>query len=142
MAITNVPAAVGPTPRRPLPPGHPAARHGGGRPRGGACYLWGTDPHTSGNLLPRCPFNWATGLLCPACGGTRMVYDLMHGDVAAALHDNAALLTVGLPVAVCLSGRWLSEGLRGRRWAPRMSTRGKVAVLSAAVAWTVARNLL
>ncbi|MFE9330560.1 DUF2752 domain-containing protein [Streptomyces sp. NPDC006925] len=141
MAITNVPAAVG---RLRAALSHPAAPPLATAAAGlaGACYLWGTDPHTSGNLLPRCPFNWATGLLCPGCGGTRMAYDLMHGDIAAALHDNAALLTVGLPVALYLSGRWLSEGLRGRRWAPRMSTRGKVAVLSTAVAWTVARNLL
>ncbi|MBO8194886.1 DUF2752 domain-containing protein [Streptomyces oryzae] len=141
MAITNVPAAAG---RLRAALSHPAAPPLATAAAGlaGACYLWGTNPHEPGGLLPRCPFNWATGLLCPACGGTRMAYDLMHGDLAAALHDNAALLTVGLPVAVYLSGRWLYEGLRGRRYAPRMSTRGKVAVLSAAVAWTVARNLL
>ncbi|MDJ1131912.1 DUF2752 domain-containing protein [Streptomyces iconiensis] len=106
----------------------------------GAAYLWGTDPHESGHFLPRCPFNWATGLLCPACGGTRMTYDLLHGDLLAALHDNAALLVIGLPAAAYLSGRWLYEGLRGRRYRPRLSTRGTVAVLTLAVAWAVARN--
>jgi hypothetical protein len=108
----------------------------------GAVYLWGTDPHQSGQMLPRCPFNWATGLLCPACGGTRMLYDLMHGDFAAALHDNTALLILGLPAAVYLSGRWLYEGLRGRRYRPRLSARGTVTVLSLAVAWAVARNVV
>lgn len=108
----------------------------------GAVYLWGTDPHQPGQFLPRCPFNWATGLLCPACGGTRMAYDLLHGDLLAALHDNAALLLVGLPAAAYLSARWLSEGLRGRRYRPRLSTRGTVAVLTLAVAWAVTRNLV
>ncbi|NGO67131.1 DUF2752 domain-containing protein [Streptomyces boncukensis] len=108
---------------------------------GGAVYLYGTNPHEPGHWLPRCPFNWATGLLCPACGGTRMAYDLMHGDFAAALHDNAALLLVGLPAATYLSGRWLYEGLRGRRYRPRLGKRGTAAVLAGAVAWVAARNL-
>ncbi|NSC23107.1 DUF2752 domain-containing protein [Streptomyces albus subsp. chlorinus] len=141
MARNTVPAAVG---RLRATLSHPAAPPLITAAAGlaGAWYLWGTDPHTPGAWLPRCPFNWATGLLCPACGGTRMAYDLLHGDLARALHDNAALLTVGLPVAVYLSGRWLWDGLRGRRYAPRMGTRGKAAVLACAVAWTVARNLL
>lgn len=107
----------------------------------GAAYLWGTNPHEPGGLLPRCPFNWATGLLCPACGGTRMTYDLMHGDFAAAFYDNAALLTLGLPLAAYLGGRWLVEGLRGRRYRPKLSPRGNAVVLGVAVVWTVARNL-
>lgn len=107
----------------------------------GLLYLWGTDPHQPGQLLPRCPFNWATGLLCPACGGSRMTYDLMHGDLSAALHDNAALLLLGLPAGGYLAGRWLYEGLRGRRYRPRLSTRGTAAVLGLAVAWAVVRNL-
>ncbi|CAL9516819.1 DUF2752 domain-containing protein [Streptomyces albus] len=141
MANKNVPEAVG---RLRAALSHPAVPPLATAAAGllGACYLWGTDPHRPGGWLPRCPFNWATGLLCPACGGTRMAYDLMHGDLAAAFHDNAALLTVGLPVAGWLSARWLWEGLRGRRYAPRLSTRATVAVLATAVAWTVARNVL
>ncbi|GAA2063158.1 DUF2752 domain-containing protein [Streptomyces albiaxialis] len=108
---------------------------------GGAVYLFGTNPHEGGHWLPRCPFNWATGLLCPACGGTRMAYDLMHGDFSAALHDNAALLLLGLPAAAYFSGRWLYEGLRGRRYSPDLGRRGTLALLTAAVAWAVARNL-
>ncbi|MGK5628034.1 DUF2752 domain-containing protein [Streptomyces sp. URMC 123] len=108
----------------------------------GAAYLWGRNPHESGQLLPRCPFNWATGLLCPGCGGTRMTYDLMHGDVVAAFHDNTALLLLGLPAAAYLGGRWLWEGLRGRRYRPRLGRRGTAAVLGLAVAWAVTRNLV
>jgi hypothetical protein len=141
MAMRNVPEAAG---RLRAALAHPATPPlaTAAAAVAGACYLWGTNPHEPGHWLPRCPVNWATGLLCPACGGTRMAYDLMHGDLAAALHDNAALLTIGLPVAVYMSGRWLYEGLRGRRYAPRMSTRTKAAVLGTAAAWMVARNLL
>ncbi|WP_344629038.1 DUF2752 domain-containing protein [Streptomyces glaucosporus] len=107
-----------------------------------AVYLWGTNPHEPGQLLPRCPFNLVTGLLCPACGGTRMAYDLMHGDVAAAFHDNALMLTLGVPAALYLGGRWLVEGLRGRRYRPSPGKAGTAVVLGLAVGWAVLRNVI
>ncbi|MBL3667872.1 DUF2752 domain-containing protein [Streptomyces sp. M2CJ-2] len=107
----------------------------------GAAYLWGTDPHEPGHVLPRCPFRAVTGLLCPACGGTRMVYDLMHGHFAAAWLDNRALL-LAAPLALVLWGRWTIEGLRGRFWAPRLAPWVQVLILLTAVAWTVARNIV
>ncbi|WP_069813283.1 DUF2752 domain-containing protein [Streptomyces sp. TP-A0874] len=107
-----------------------------------AVYLYGTNPHESGHWLPRCPFNWATGLLCPACGGTRMAYDLMHGDFAAALRDNAALLLLGVPLGAYLGFRWLFEGVRRRRYRPSFGRLGTAAVLATAVCWTLARNLV
>lgn len=105
----------------------------------GAGYLYGTDPHEPGHLLPQCPFRYLTGLLCPACGGTRMVYDLMHGQFTAAWHDNRVLLLAS-PFALVLLGRWFAEGVRGRRWRPTLSPRAQVLVLMVAVAWTVVRN--
>ncbi|MEU6390113.1 DUF2752 domain-containing protein [Streptomyces sp. NPDC046939] len=107
----------------------------------GALYLYGTDPHEPGHWLPRCPFRLVTGLLCPACGGTRMVYDLMHGRPTAAWHDNRALL-LAAPFALALLGRWAYEGLRGRRWRPSLSGRAQGAILLAAVVWTVLRNVV
>ncbi|MFJ3638863.1 DUF2752 domain-containing protein [Streptomyces sp. NPDC090108] len=106
----------------------------------GAAYLYGTDPHQPGHLLPGCPFRMMTGLLCPACGGTRMVYDLMHGHPAEAWLDNRALLLAS-PYALALLGRWAVEGLRGRRWRPRTGPRGQAVILLIAVAWTVLRNV-
>jgi len=106
----------------------------------GAAYLWGRNPHQPGQLLPPCPWHSVTGLLCPACGGTRMAYDLMHGHWTAAWHDNAALLLV-LPAVAWLYGRWLWRGLHGHRYRLRLGPRGVCAVLGAAAAWTVLRNL-
>jgi Protein of unknown function (DUF2752) len=106
----------------------------------GAAYLYGTDPHHPGQFLPRCPFRLVTGWLCPACGGTRMAYDLMHGDFTRAWLDNRLLLLTA-PFALALLLRWTTEGLRGRKWRPTLSPRAQLAVLGAAVVWTVARNI-
>lgn len=111
--------AASPAPSRGRPRWHPAVAPVAVLAAGvaGAAYLWGTDPHEPGHLLPQCPLRAVTGLLCPACGGTRMVYDLMHGQFAAAWLDNRALL-IAAPFALALWGRWMREGLRGRAWAP------------------------
>ncbi|MFJ8936854.1 DUF2752 domain-containing protein [Streptomyces sp. NPDC102365] len=106
----------------------------------GVGYLYGTDPHEPGHLLPACPFRFVTGLLCPACGGTRMAYDLMHGQFVSAWLDNRVLLLAS-PLALALLARWIVEGLRGRRWRPELSPRVQALVLAVAVTWTVVRNV-
>jgi len=108
---------------------------------GAAGYLWSRDPHLPGQALPFCPWRRLTGLQCPGCGGTRMAYDLLHGDLAAAWHDNAALLLV-LPLVAWLYATWLRHGLAGRRWRLRLGPRGSAVVLTLAALWTVGRNLL
>ncbi|WP_435886425.1 DUF2752 domain-containing protein [Streptomyces hirsutus] len=135
--------AASPAPPRGRPRWHPAVAPVAVLAAGvaGAAHLWGTDPHEPGHLLPQCPLRAVTGLLCPACGGTRMVYDLMHGQFAAAWLDNRALL-LAAPFALALWGRWTMEGLRGRAWAPRIAPRVQAVILVAAVAWTVARNIV
>ncbi|WP_407287401.1 DUF2752 domain-containing protein [Streptomyces sp. BP-8] len=107
-----------------------------------AVYLWHTDPHQPGQALLACPFKWCTGLLCPACGGTRMAYDLMHGDVVAAFHDNAVLLILGVPAVAYVAGRWLVAGLRGRAYPIRLTARSNAVVFGIAAVWMVARNLV
>jgi hypothetical protein len=39
--------------------------------------------------LPRCAFQWLTGLPCPACGLTTSFAHLARGEIRAALHANA-----------------------------------------------------
>lgn len=136
-AGTGVPAPVRRSPLR-----HPAAAPSAVLAAGaaGAVYLYRTDPHEPGHLLPQCPFRMLTGLLCPACGGTRMVYDLMHGHFTEAWLDNRALLLAS-PYALYLLGRWAWEGLHGRAWRPTLSPRAQLVVLAVAMTWTVARNI-
>ncbi|MFF3845094.1 DUF2752 domain-containing protein [Streptomyces sp. NPDC002328] len=106
----------------------------------GSAYLYVTDPHEGGHLLPQCPFRFVTGLLCPACGGTRMTYDLMHGHFAQAWLDNRALLLAS-PWALALLGRWIWDGLHGRRRPLRLGRTAQAVVLGLAVTWTVVRNV-
>ncbi|OBI82993.1 hypothetical protein A9X01_21405 [Mycobacterium asiaticum] len=97
-------------------------------------YIGLADPHSPHTIYPQCPFKWLTGWNCPACGGLRMTHDLLHGDLAASINDNAFLL-----VALPLLAAWvLVRRLRGQSWLP-VPTVATVVVLM--TAWTVVRNL-
>ena len=60
-------------------------------------YIGLVDPHRPGSFFPLCPFRLLTGLNCPACGALRMTYDVLHGDLVAAINDNVLVL-VGIPL--------------------------------------------
>ncbi|PRX47099.1 uncharacterized protein DUF2752 [Prauserella shujinwangii] len=103
--------------------------------------VWWGDPTTPGGPLPVCPTKALFGLTCPGCGGMRMLYSLLHGDLAAALHFNAVTVVL---LALCLwsfaawtvgrwRGRWVRTWLH-LRWTP-------VAFGVVFVAWFVLRNL-
>lgn len=101
---------------------------------GALAYVGLGDPHARGFGFPTCPFRLLTGWNCPGCGGLRMTHDLLHGNVGAAVVDNAFLL-VGLPMlALWFVLRWRS----GRQLMPKTAV---VIVIVAAVTWTVVRNL-
>src|SRR6516164_7013720 len=53
-------------------------------------------PPAENNFYPRCLFYAFTHLLCPGCGGTRAVHELLHLNLSGALHFNA-LVTVLAP---------------------------------------------
>ncbi|MBL1093560.1 MULTISPECIES: DUF2752 domain-containing protein [Streptomyces] len=107
-----------------------------------AVYLWHTNPHQPGQVLIPCPFRLLTGVLCPACGGTRMAYDLLHGDVVRAFHDNAVLLVLGVPALAYVLLRWLVLGLRGRAYRLQLTGRGNAVVFGIAAVWMLVRNLV
>lgn len=83
-----------------------------------ACVGWvlATNPTDGTSQQAPCVFKLLTGWDCPFCGGTRMVWYLLHGDLGRAALDNAMALAV-LPVAAYV---WLSFAARrlvGRRLA-------------------------
>jgi hypothetical protein len=97
-------------------------------------YVGLVDPHKPDSVFPVCPFRLLTGWNCPACGGLRMMHDVLHGDLAAAITDNVFLL-VGIPV---LAG-WIL--LRHRREKSLLPIPVTATVVIAMLAWTVVRNL-
>jgi hypothetical protein len=97
-------------------------------------YIGLVDPHKPDSTFPVCPFRLLTGWNCPACGGLRMIHDVLHGDLAAAITDNIFLL-VGIPM---LAG-WIL--LRRRSEKSLLPIPAVATVLIAMVAWTVVRNL-
>lgn len=99
------------------------------------------DPNQPGSLLPPCPLYALTGIQCPACGTTRMVHALLHGDLAAAWHFNAVMLLAGLPLLAWLWVRWFRAARDGRP-TPPVSRKVGVPVVALAVTWMVARNLV
>ncbi len=68
---------------------------------GAAAWLFTHDPNTPGHY-PACILLSTTGYYCPACGGTRATYDLLHGDVAGAFarHPLVPLLYLGIVLGV------------------------------------------
>lgn len=92
------------------------------------------DPHRPGSPFPPCPFKLLTGWNCPACGGLRMTHDLLHGDLAAAVMDNAFLL-----VALPLLAAWIL--VRRRQHRPVFPPLAIVTLAVITITWTVVRNL-
>lgn len=75
-------------------------------------FLFHFDPE-GGFPYPPCPFRTLTGLLCPGCGSTRAVYQLVHGNLPAALRLNP-LLVASLPIVGWAALSSLVLVVRGR----------------------------
>ncbi len=97
-------------------------------------YIGLVDPHKPDSIFPVCPFRLLTGWNCPACGGLRMIHDVLHGDLAAAITDNIFLL-VGIPM---LAGWFVLRRRSGKSQSPMPAV---VTFVIVTAAWTVLRNL-
>ncbi|MBY8865257.1 MULTISPECIES: DUF2752 domain-containing protein [Streptomyces] len=76
-------------------------------------YVGAVDPNQPGHY-PACPLLRYAGLYCPGCGGLRSAHAVVHGDLAAALHDNA-LAVAGYLVCAVVWTAWTVQAARGRR---------------------------
>lgn len=64
-------------------------------------------------LWPKCPIHLATGFWCPGCGGQRAVSQLLQGNVAGAIDQNAIIFAIPVLVALGFAAqkvqkRWLT----------------------------------
>lgn len=106
----------------------------------GVVYIATHNPH-EGAIAPTCMLLATTGHWCPSCGGTRAVYDLLHGDLAGALHMNAFVVLVLLPAAVVGLAWWAAHALGLR--VPHMQPRAwhLAAFLAATLSFWAVRNV-
>lgn len=91
-------------------------------------------------FYPRCPIYAATRLLCPGCGATRALYELLHGNLAGALHYNA-MFTLLAPF---LLAGWVFCCYKIMRYdrfpRPRFSRAAIAALGLAVLLFTIGRN--
>jgi hypothetical protein len=106
---------------------------------GSGAVLFFFDPAKHG-FYPLCVFHALTGWNCPGCGGTRAAYELLHGHLLRALHDNA--LVVLALAALAGGGAWWTVQRLRRRPARLTAPAGVWWTLLIAVGlFTVLRNL-
>lgn len=103
--------------------------------------VWIGDPTTPGGPLPVCPTKLLFGIDCPGCGSLRMLYSVLHGDLAGAASFNALSL-VALPLLLWTYGAWAYGRVTGRRVRGWQHHRWSAAVVLVLVlVWFVVRNL-
>lgn len=97
-------------------------------------------PPAQYHFYPLCPFYAVTHLLCPGCGGTRALYQLLHLHFAEAMRLNA-LVTLFAPVALGWFIFWYYSVMRYRQSPQFRLPRPVLACLLAAVIlFAVVRN--
>ncbi|MFF3905317.1 DUF2752 domain-containing protein [Streptomyces sp. NPDC001848] len=106
---------------------------------GAFAYVGAVDPNRPGHY-PVCPLLRYTGLYCPGCGGLRSAHALVHGDVLAALQDNALAVTGWLVLAVVWTV-WTVRAVRGRALRIDLTPVHLWSLGALVLAFTVVRNL-
>jgi hypothetical protein len=104
-----------------------------------AAVLFWFDPSRYG-FYPVCAFHRTTGLLCPGCGASRAVHELLHGNLIAAMHFNA-FFVCSLPVFGWLSVRYAVSRFRNQPVAFEVRPFWLWSILVAVVIFGIARNL-
>ena len=106
---------------------------------GSGAILFFFDPSQHG-FYPVCLFHSLTGWNCPGCGATRAAYQLLHGRLVPALHDNA-LFVVALAVVAALGARLAVRNLRKQPVSLVVPPRVLWAFLVVTLGFTLLRNL-
>ena len=106
---------------------------------GSGAILFFFDPAKHG-FYPLCLFHSLTGWNCPGCGATRAAYQLLHGHLLRALHDNA--LFVLTLAALAAQSAWLvMKKIQNQPVAFVVSPKTLWALLVIAFVFTGLRNL-
>jgi hypothetical protein len=106
---------------------------------GSGAVLFFFDPAKHG-FYPICLFHLLTGLNCPGCGATRAAYQLLHGHLLGALHDNA-LFVLTLAALTVQSAWFVMQKIRNQPVAFIVSPIMLWALLVTVFVFTGLRNL-
>jgi Protein of unknown function (DUF2752) len=106
---------------------------------GAGAVLYFFNPSKYG-FYPVCEFHQLTGLNCPGCGGTRAVYQLLHGDVLRAMRDNG-LVVLSLAVLAGRAAWYVAKRFLRRPVGPFLPPEFLWSLLAVALVFTVLRNL-
>ena len=98
-------------------------------------------PPTRYTFYPQCPIYSSFHLLCPGCGTTRALAELLHGHLSEALHLNALTITM-LPIAIAYAIQIYRNYLSGKpmHW-PQPSRITIYTILCITLIFTITRNL-
>ena len=105
----------------------------------GAAILFWFEPAGHG-FYPVCAFHQVTGLLCPGCGSTRAMHQLLHGHLVAALQLNA-IFVCSLPLLGWLAARFAVLKLQNRPATINIRAFWLWSILVALVVFGIVRNL-
>ncbi|MEW2619661.1 DUF2752 domain-containing protein [Streptomyces sp. NPDC048106] len=106
---------------------------------GAFAYVGAVDPNHPGHY-PVCPLYRISGLYCPGCGGLRSAHAFVHGDLVAALHDNAPAVAAYFAFAV-LWVVWAVRAWRGRPARLALGPAQMWAIGALLLVFSVVRNL-
>lgn len=99
-------------------------------------------PPEGQTFWPKCLLNFATGLHCPGCGGTRSLHLLAQGDILGALHQNALFVLIEFPLGIWLFAKGMKFVVTGKYNPPRIASRAiNLALVVAVLAFLILRNI-
>jgi Protein of unknown function (DUF2752) len=108
---------------------------------GGCAVVWMANPTVPGGILPMCPTKALLGIDCPGCGSLRMIYSLLHFDLASAVHYNALGL-VAVLLLLWSFGVWTYGRLIGRQLRSWQHLQWSApTALALTLVWFLVRNL-
>lgn len=80
-------------------------------------YMYLVKTLSFSDWLTGCTFRKVTGIICPGCGSTRAMLELLHGHILKALYYHAALVLLVVMCAVYLITQTIKLISKGRTWA-------------------------